>query len=61
MPLSWSEGNLKNHPRAFTIKDAAKRMARKKSDPFAGVLGGAPDLIAALKKLAGHPALKETS
>jgi bifunctional non-homologous end joining protein LigD len=51
MPLKWSEVNLKNHPTAFNIRNALKRMEKLGRDPMVDVLTEAPDLPAALARL----------
>lgn len=52
MPLEWKEVNEKNHPTAFNIKNAVKRMEKLGNDPFVGVLEPAPDLPRVLRRLA---------
>jgi bifunctional non-homologous end joining protein LigD len=52
MPLRWSEVNARLDPGRFTIRSAAARMRRLGGDPLAGVLASAPDLSAALARLA---------
>ena len=52
MPLRWSEVNARLDPGRFTIRNAAARMSRLGGDPLAGVLASAPDLGAALARLA---------
>ena len=51
MPLRWEEVGPGLHPRKFTALDAPVRMERLGSDPFVGVLGEAPDLVAVLSRL----------
>jgi bifunctional non-homologous end joining protein LigD len=53
MPLRWSEVNARLDPRRYTIDNAVARMRRLGADPLAPVLGPAPDLAAALARLAG--------
>jgi bifunctional non-homologous end joining protein LigD len=38
MPLDWDELTARLRPGQFTVKTAAKRLARQKSDPMAGLL-----------------------
>jgi bifunctional non-homologous end joining protein LigD len=52
MPLRWSDVNGRLDPRRYTIRNAAARMKRLGDDPLAPVLGEAPDLDAALARLA---------
>jgi len=52
MPLRWSEVNGRLDPRRYTIRNAAARMKRLGDDPIGPVLGEAPDLEAALARLA---------
>jgi bifunctional non-homologous end joining protein LigD len=52
MPLRWSEVNARLDPRRYTIENAVARMRRLGEDPLAPVLGRAPDLAAALARLA---------
>lgn len=51
MPLHWREVTTRNHPQAFTLKNAVRRMEKLGADPFLGVLGPAPDLVAVLQRL----------
>jgi len=51
MPIRWEEVKPGLNPRQFTAVDAAARMERLGSDPFLGVLGPAPDLVAVLSRL----------
>lgn len=53
MPLEWREVNEKNHPRAFDLRSALKRMKKRKVDPMVGVITEKVDLAAALNRLAG--------
>jgi bifunctional non-homologous end joining protein LigD len=52
MPLRWSELGPRLDPRRFTIRNALARLRRLGVDPLAPVLGPAPDLLAALERLA---------
>jgi bifunctional non-homologous end joining protein LigD len=52
MPLRWSEVNARLDPRRYTIHNALARMRKLGEDPLAPVLGPAPDLGAALARLA---------
>ena len=54
MPLRWDEVKPGLHPRQFTALDAPARMEQLGSDPFVGVLGEAPDLVAVLSRLQGY-------
>ena len=54
MPLTWTQVNRRLSIGRYTIKTAPKLMARAKNDPMLGVLHEAPDLVAALNRLAGH-------
>jgi hypothetical protein len=51
MPLRWDEVKPGLHPRQFTAIDAPARMERLGADPFLGVLGAAPELVAVLSRL----------
>jgi bifunctional non-homologous end joining protein LigD len=51
MPLSWSQVNKRLTPRQFTMKNALDEIGRRKSDPHAGLLRDAPDLLACLERL----------
>ncbi len=51
MPLTWSQVTARLDMSRFNIKSAPRLMARRGSDPLAGVLDGAPDLLAALTAL----------
>jgi bifunctional non-homologous end joining protein LigD len=53
MPLRWREVNARLDPRRYTIANAAARIGRLAGgDPGAPVLRDAPDLAAALARLA---------
>ena len=52
MPLRWSEVDAGLDPRGYTIRDALARIQKLGEDPLAPVLGSAPDLGAALARLA---------
>ncbi len=54
MPLEWREVNGKLDIRAFTIRTAIERLARKKRDPLLPVLEDTPDLVSALAALAAR-------
>lgn len=54
MPLRWSEVNARLDPKRFTLRNAVARMKRLGDDPLRGVLGAAPDLSAALGRLAAR-------
>jgi bifunctional non-homologous end joining protein LigD len=54
MPLRWSEVNARLDPKRFTLRNAVARMKRLREDPLRGVLGPAPDLSAALGRLAAR-------
>ncbi len=54
MPLEWREVNGKLDIRAFTIRTAIERLARKKRDPLLPVLEEMPDLVSALAALAAR-------
>jgi len=51
MPLRWSEVNSKLDVRGFTIKNAAARMRKLKSDPLREVVTMSPDLTSAIGRL----------
>lgn len=51
MPLSWDEVGPSLDHQSFTIANAPRIMVERGTDPFAGVLGPAPDLQAILAKL----------
>jgi bifunctional non-homologous end joining protein LigD len=52
MPLQWDEVVDGLNPRDYTIRNALERMERLGADPVAPVLTEAPDLAAALGRLA---------
>jgi bifunctional non-homologous end joining protein LigD len=52
MPLRWSEVNARLDPKRFTLRNAVARMQRLGEDPLQGVRDPAPDLSAALGRLA---------
>ena len=54
MPLQWREVNNKLDISKYTIRNAATRMRRLKSDPVAPVLDEKPDILAALERLAAR-------
>jgi len=60
MPLRWDEVGPGLHPRKFTALDAPARMERLGADPFAGVLGAAPDLVGVLSRLTAYLEKKGT-
>jgi bifunctional non-homologous end joining protein LigD len=51
-PLRWSEVRPGLNPKRFTIQTVPARLRRLKSDPWAGLLEHAPNLPAALARLA---------
>lgn len=51
MPLHWSELKRGLKPEQFNIHNAIAKIAKRKDDPFAGVLGPALDLPAAERRL----------
>ncbi len=52
MPLSWREVGPRLDPKKYTIRTAPARLKRLKREPLAPVLAAAPDLEAALARLA---------
>ena len=59
MPLRWSEVGAGLSPREHTIATALARLESLGEDPFAGVLGSAPDLTRVLTRLAERQAQAE--
>ncbi len=51
-PLRWREVTGKLDPEKFTLRTVPARLARQRSDPWAGLLEKRPDLPLALAKLA---------
>jgi bifunctional non-homologous end joining protein LigD len=50
-PLKWSEIKVGLDIHRYTIRSVPRRVGQLKTDPFRGVLGDAPDLLAALERL----------
>ena len=51
-PLRWSEVNSKLKLSDYTIRSLPKRLARQRTDPWAGLMETSPDLGAVLSRLA---------
>ena len=52
MPLLWSEVTWRLNISRYTIKSAARRLQKMKNDPLLEIFTAAPDLDAALARLA---------